>query len=109
MKIITFGILLVFSVLIFSCATNQENYLAEVMCQSIINPVGFDVSHPSFSWIVESAEKEEKQTAYHIQPASLTGKAFNCSCILHKEISAGGKFISKMGNEPNISWGINSK
>lgn len=66
MKIITFGILLFFTVLIFSCSRNQENYLSEVRCESIINPVGIDVSHPSFSWIVESAEKGKKQTAYQI-------------------------------------------
>lgn len=60
------GILILLTLLNISCSKKSVTQLSEVRCQSIINPIGIDVSHPTFSWIVESTEKGKKQTAYQI-------------------------------------------
>ena len=39
------------------------NYLR---CEYLVNPLGIDVLKPRLSWILESDERAQRQTAYHI-------------------------------------------
>jgi alpha-L-rhamnosidase len=43
---------------------------AQLKCEYLDNPLGIDSSQPRLSWIVESKERDEKQTAYQILAAS---------------------------------------
>ena len=47
---------------------------AKLQCEDRINPVGMDVAHPQLSWILSSAQRGEKQTAYQILVASSLDK-----------------------------------
>jgi len=40
--------------------------IAGLKCQSAISPVGVDTTTPKFSWLVESRERGQRQTAYQI-------------------------------------------
>ena len=42
-------------------------------CEYLVNPLGIDVLHPRFSWILKSNERSQKQTAYQILVASNEG------------------------------------
>lgn len=42
----------------------------ELRCEYRMNPQGIDVVHPRLSWIVESAQRGQKQSAYQILVAS---------------------------------------
>ncbi len=55
------------------------------------------------SFIIK-ANKLSKEN-YFIQSATLNGKPFNQSWILHEEIIKGGKLIFEMGPNPNKKWG----
>src|ERR1039457_4398279 len=44
--------------------------VADLRCEYRINPVGLDVVHPRMSWILLSAERGQKQSAYQILAAS---------------------------------------
>ena len=39
-------------------------------CEYRVNPLGIDVTQPRLSWIVTSAERGQKQTAYQVLVAS---------------------------------------
>ena len=39
-------------------------------CEHLLNPLGIDETEPRLSWIVESAQRGQKQTAYRILVAS---------------------------------------
>jgi predicted alpha-1,2-mannosidase len=51
-----------------------------------------------------SANNVSKENIY-IQSASLNGKEYNKSFIMHQEIMEGGELIFEMGSEPNHDWG----
>jgi alpha-L-rhamnosidase len=38
----------------------------DLRCEYLVNPLGIDSVHPRLSWILESGERGEKQTAYQI-------------------------------------------
>ena len=42
----------------------------DLRCEYAINPLGIDVVKPRLSWLVESEERGQRQTAYHILVAS---------------------------------------
>lgn len=42
---------------------------------------------------------------FYIQAATLNGKEFNRTWILHDEITKGGDLVFEMGSEPNKNWG----
>ena len=67
-KNIRFLLLFIFPFMFILCSRNPQLELevTEVRCQSIINPVGIDLSNPGFSWIAESFQRGKKQTAYQI-------------------------------------------
>jgi len=49
-----------------------EKFLQPVFlrCEYLVDPLGIDVVKPRLSWVLESEEKSQKQTAYHIIVAS---------------------------------------
>ncbi|HEU5101996.1 MAG TPA: glycoside hydrolase family 78 protein [Roseiflexaceae bacterium] len=42
----------------------------QLRCEHLANPLGIDVSHPRLSWILESNQRGQRQTAYQILVAS---------------------------------------
>jgi len=44
--------------------------VAELRCESLVNPLGIDVTTPRLSWVLKSDTRGEKQTAYQILVAS---------------------------------------
>lgn len=51
-------------------ATNGNFTAADLRCEYLVNPLGIDVTKPRLSWILESTERGQKQTAYQIIVAS---------------------------------------
>ncbi len=52
-------------------AQTASNLTPEYLrCEYRVDPLGIDVTNPRLSWIVESARRGQKQTAYHILVAS---------------------------------------
>jgi len=49
-----------------------ENHLSPVFlrCEYLVDPLGIDVVKPRLSWVLESEEQSQKQTAFHILVAS---------------------------------------
>lgn len=43
---------------------------ADLRCEYLVNPLGIDEGKPRLSWISESDQRRQKQTAYHILVAS---------------------------------------
>lgn len=41
----------------------------------------------------------------YIQSASLNGRLYRYSYLLHKDLMSGGELVFQMGPEPNLSWG----
>src|SRR3954465_14002439 len=44
--------------------------IGELRCENLANPSGIDVTQPRLSWVLKSAERDQKQTAYQILVAS---------------------------------------
>jgi len=45
-------------------------YVSELFCEYLPNPLGIDVIQPRFSWILDSSERGQHQSAYQILVAS---------------------------------------
>jgi alpha-L-rhamnosidase len=63
----------VLAVLVFMSACSQKDRakisdlkIADLRCEYLRNPLGIDVVKPRLSWILESSERGQKQTAYRI-------------------------------------------
>jgi len=69
-------------IIALSTACNRqapENNLAEVTitnlkCEYLINPLGIDKPKPRLSWRLESDQRGQKQSAYHVLVASSLDK-----------------------------------
>jgi len=46
----------------------------ELRCEYAVNPLGIDTEKPRFSWVLESSQRGQKQTAYQIIVASSADK-----------------------------------
>jgi len=44
--------------------------LTNVRCEYLADPLGIDVAKPRLSWVIESAQRGERQTAYQVMVAS---------------------------------------
>ena len=63
----------------------------KLRCEYLENPIGIDARQPRLSWIVESAERGQKQTAYQIQVAkSVAGQ----ECLTWGDLWDSGKVSS---------------
>ena len=62
--ILTAGMLLALS----ECAATAGSDLSvkELRCEYRINPLGVDVVKPRLNWILQSSQRGQKQTAYHV-------------------------------------------
>ena len=60
------------AILFFVCAFNAFAGLSvdRLRCEYLENPLGIDVAQPRLSWILDSSERGQKQTAYQILAAS---------------------------------------
>ena len=65
---------LVVTALVGCVAISRPKYLAvrveNLRCESLVNPQGIDVRQPRLSWMLQSAERGQRQTAFEIQAAS---------------------------------------
>src|SRR2546423_956801 len=48
--------------------------IADLKCEYRINPIGIDTTRPRLSWILESSERGQTQTAYQILAATAPEK-----------------------------------
>jgi alpha-L-rhamnosidase len=64
--------ILVFLFLISTKGKAEYNILKvnELTCESLVNPLGIDITHPHLSWKISSSERNQRQTAYQILVAS---------------------------------------
>ncbi len=44
--------------------------VADLRCESLVNPLGLDTTEPHLSWRIEAKARGQKQTAYHVLVAS---------------------------------------
>lgn len=65
-RMILFTGISLLSLMIISWKAKPILEVTELRCQSANNPVGISMEHPVFSWISESSERGQKQTAYQI-------------------------------------------
>ena len=47
--------------------------IRDLRCERLKDPLGIDATNPGFSWIIESGQRGEIQTAYQILAASSPG------------------------------------
>jgi len=67
MKYIFYIILIILSGL-FSCQEDKHGliYPAELKCEYSTNPLGVETQHPRLTWVLESGERNQVQTAYEV-------------------------------------------
>ncbi len=65
---------------------------ARLRCEYKVNPVGIDAARPRLSWVVESAQRGEKQTAYQIVVAS------SAKALAKGDLWDSGKVLSNATN-----------
>jgi hypothetical protein len=58
------------AVLLLACATHAALVPAGLRCEYRVNPLGIDAKRPRLSWVLESSERGQKQTAYQVLVAS---------------------------------------
>jgi alpha-L-rhamnosidase len=51
-----------------------QTTVTELRCESLANPLGIDATHPRLSWILNSRERGQRQTACQILVASSTAR-----------------------------------
>jgi alpha-L-rhamnosidase len=51
----------------FSFAQSDIATPSDLRTEYLHNPLGMDVSHPRFSWVIESSERDWKQSAYQVE------------------------------------------
>jgi alpha-L-rhamnosidase len=53
-----------------ACPIVADVHVERLRCEYLVDPLGIDVPKPRLSWIVQSDERGQKQSAYHILVAS---------------------------------------
>lgn len=62
------------AILIHACASKSDVQITQLRCEYLDNPLGIDEVNPRLSWIIESVEGGQKQTAYQVMAASTMEK-----------------------------------
>ena len=65
--------LLAFALLFVSNCSAPEHSdmtIKELRCEYRVNPLGIDVVRPRLSWVLQSSQRGQKQTAYRLLVAS---------------------------------------
>nr|MQY79590.1 Bacterial alpha-L-rhamnosidase [Bacteroidota bacterium] len=70
-KIITVMLL---GILFHACASKSDVQITQLRCEYLDSPLGIDEVNPRLSWIIESVEGGQKQTAYQVMVASTLEK-----------------------------------
>ncbi len=58
------------------------------------------------SFVVRAGDVSSRNV--YIQSATLNGKPYNKSFILHDDLMAGGELVFRLGPQPNLRWGTGS-
>jgi len=58
----------------FSCDSEMGITIQDLRCEYSTNPLGIETSEPRLSWILESNQRGQKQTAWHLLVASSRDK-----------------------------------
>ena len=61
-----FSLALLGILLSFCTFAKESVYISNTTCESKINPIGIDVKNPRFSWVINSNERDTRQSAYQI-------------------------------------------
>jgi alpha-L-rhamnosidase len=61
-------------VLVFTSAAFADPTVSELRCQHLENPLGIDATQPRLAWILNSGERDQRQTAYQVLVASNTAR-----------------------------------
>lgn len=56
------------------------------------------------SFVVRAVNVSDRNV--YVQSATLNGKAYNKSFLLHDDLLAGGELVFAMGSRPNVTWGV---
>ena len=56
------------------------------------------------SFVVRAVNVSERNV--YVQSATLNGKAYNKSFLLHDDLMSGGELVFVMGPQPNMRWGV---
>jgi predicted alpha-1,2-mannosidase len=56
------------------------------------------------SFVVRTVNSSDRNV--YIQSATLNGKVYNKSFLLHQDLMAGGELVFVMGSQPNVKWGV---
>jgi alpha-L-rhamnosidase len=59
-----------FAALFLLAQARADLTVSKLRCEYLVDPIGIDEIHPRLSWVVSSAERGEKQTAWQILVAS---------------------------------------
>jgi len=54
----------------YSVFAGNDLIIRDLRCEYLVNPLGIDVAKPRMSWILQSEQRAQKQTAYQIMVAS---------------------------------------
>ena len=73
-KLIRCFSLLIAAALMFCHTAFAAVSVAELRCESLPNPQGIDARQPRMSWMLQSQERNQKQTAYQILVATSAAK-----------------------------------
>jgi alpha-L-rhamnosidase len=68
------GALLLVSILLLSPAAFASTTVGELRCEYRANPQGIDSTRPRLSWILNSSERDQRQTAYQVLVSSSLSK-----------------------------------
>ena len=60
----------IFIVVFNSCGVRRSIEVSKLLCEYRENPINLDMTQPRFSWIMESEQRGQKQTAYQLIAAS---------------------------------------
>src|SRR5438034_11476738 len=55
-----------FFLIVASMPAHAGLHAASLKCEYLVNPLGIDASSPRLSWMLESDERAQKQSAYQI-------------------------------------------
>ena len=63
-------VLLAVAVLATAASSSPAAHLARLRCEYLTDPLGIEAARPRLSWVIESARRGERQTAYQVLVAS---------------------------------------
>jgi alpha-L-rhamnosidase len=94
--------------LLFGCNKKSSTIITNLRCENIVNPLAVEVSQPRLSWIMESSENGQKQTAYQIIATDNAGGTLWDSGKKDSDQSIDIKYEGKMpASGQRVNWKVN--